>query len=209
MSIVRLALDRSVRSYDSDRRLRVATAVLTRACVSPYLGGEVPDYRSLGLTASRVYQLLRPERELRAALDGFKWAADHPDPARPGQCGRLSGRSGGREHRQQRDAGQWRGVEFTDDLGIAWDRPDRERGGAVTELWLLLYARSAVGIVSMGVSRQVRACARVMLHKPHPRPRPQRWCRGRHSDETSGYLARQADALYRQGDELGDNTAGR
>jgi hypothetical protein len=31
----------------------------------------VPDYRALGLTASRVYQLLRPERELRAALDGF------------------------------------------------------------------------------------------------------------------------------------------
>jgi uncharacterized protein len=71
MSVVRLALDRSVRSYDSDGRLRVATAVLTRACVSPYLGAEVPDYRSLGLTASRVYQLLRPERELRAALDGF------------------------------------------------------------------------------------------------------------------------------------------
>ena len=68
---VRLALDRSVRSYDSDGRLRVATAVLTRACVSPYLGAEVPDYRSLGLTASRVYQLLRPERELRAALAGF------------------------------------------------------------------------------------------------------------------------------------------
>jgi tetratricopeptide (TPR) repeat protein len=30
---------------------------------------------------------------------------------------------------------------------------------------------------------------------------------GGHSDETSGYLARRADALYRQGDELGDNPA--
>jgi hypothetical protein len=68
---VRLALDRSVRSYDSDGRLRVATAVLTRACVSPYLGAEVPNYQAIGLSASRVYQLLRPERELRAALDGF------------------------------------------------------------------------------------------------------------------------------------------
>ena len=28
-----------------------------------------------------------------------------------------------------------------------------------------------------------------------------------HSDETSGYLERQADALYRQGDEFGDNPA--
>ena len=68
---VRLALDRSVRSYDSDGRLRVATAVLTRACVSPYLGAEVPNYQALGLSASRVYQLLRPEQELRAALAGF------------------------------------------------------------------------------------------------------------------------------------------
>jgi hypothetical protein len=68
---VRLALDRSVRSYDSDGRLRVATAVLTRACVSPYLGAEVPNYQALGLSASPVYQLLRPERELRAALSGF------------------------------------------------------------------------------------------------------------------------------------------
>jgi hypothetical protein len=68
---VRLALDRSVRSYDTDGRLRVSTAVLTRACVSPYLGAEVPDYQALGLSASRVYQLLRPERELRAAWDGF------------------------------------------------------------------------------------------------------------------------------------------
>jgi uncharacterized protein HemY len=28
-----------------------------------------------------------------------------------------------------------------------------------------------------------------------------------HSDQTAAYLARQADALYRQGDEFGDNAA--
>jgi len=38
-----------MRSYDSDGRMRVATSVLTRACVSPYLGSEVPNGDVLGL----------------------------------------------------------------------------------------------------------------------------------------------------------------
>jgi hypothetical protein len=72
-SIVRHALDRasSVRSYDQDGRLRVASAVLTRACVSPYLGSEIPDYDVLGLNPQATYALLRPVEELRKALAGF------------------------------------------------------------------------------------------------------------------------------------------
>jgi hypothetical protein len=68
---IRLALDRSVRNYDSAGRLRVASAVLTRACVSPYMGGEIPGYDEIGLTPSRTYMLLRPANELLRALDGF------------------------------------------------------------------------------------------------------------------------------------------
>ena len=39
-------------------------------------------------------------------------------------------------------------TELADDLGIAWDRPDRERRGTIAELWLCLYTYRAVGIVS-------------------------------------------------------------
>jgi len=72
-SIVRHALDRasSVRSYDQDGRLRVASAVLTRSCVSPYLGSEIPDYDVLGLNPQATYMLLRPVEELRKALATF------------------------------------------------------------------------------------------------------------------------------------------
>jgi hypothetical protein len=72
-SIVRHALDRagSVRSYDQDGRLRVSTAVITKACVSPYLGSEIPDYEQIGLNPSATYMMLRPADELRKALATF------------------------------------------------------------------------------------------------------------------------------------------
>ena len=70
-SIVRLANDRSVRSYDQDGRLRVSSAVLTKACVSDYLGNELPNFESLGLNPQATYSLLRPAEELRAALSTF------------------------------------------------------------------------------------------------------------------------------------------
>jgi hypothetical protein len=70
-SVVKLALDRSVRSYDSDGRMRVATSVLTRACVSAYLGSEVPNGDELGLDPRRTYNILRPIEELKRALPLF------------------------------------------------------------------------------------------------------------------------------------------
>jgi hypothetical protein len=71
VSHTRLALDRSMRSYDSDGRMRVATSVLTRACVSPYLGSEVPGGDDLGLDPRQTYNILRPIEELRKALPLF------------------------------------------------------------------------------------------------------------------------------------------
>jgi hypothetical protein len=44
-----LAMDRSVREYDTSGRMHVETANICRACVSPYRGEEIPDWQSLGL----------------------------------------------------------------------------------------------------------------------------------------------------------------
>jgi uncharacterized protein len=67
-----LAFDRSsARSYDAEGRLRVADCRLTRACVSPYRGDEIPDYNRLGLDPSRIYHLLRDPDALRRAVPAF------------------------------------------------------------------------------------------------------------------------------------------
>jgi len=62
---MKLALDRaSVRSYDKDGHLHVAECVISKACVNPYNGAEIPDWESLGLDPNRVYMLLRDPKEL-------------------------------------------------------------------------------------------------------------------------------------------------
>lgn len=66
-----LAQDRSVRTYDGDGRLKVATALLTSSCVSDYYGSEIPNADALGLDPNQLYSLLRPAAELRKALPGF------------------------------------------------------------------------------------------------------------------------------------------
>ena len=73
MTLPRLAMDRatSVRSYDQDGRLSVAVTRITKACVSPYLGNEVPGFRALGLDPARIYMLLRAPEELQAAVESF------------------------------------------------------------------------------------------------------------------------------------------
>jgi Uncharacterized protein conserved in bacteria (DUF2213) len=59
------------RRYDLDERLHVSCAVLTKACVSGYLGAEVPNWQALGLRADVLYPLLRDPSELAKALDSF------------------------------------------------------------------------------------------------------------------------------------------
>lgn len=64
-----MAFDReSVRRYDTDGHLHVAESNISKACVSPYRGDEIPDYKRLGLAADKVYKLLRDPEELRAAV---------------------------------------------------------------------------------------------------------------------------------------------
>ncbi len=67
-----LAFDRaSVRTYDQDGRLHVAVTPISKANVCPYLGREIPNGAELGLTADRVYHLLRDPDELAKAAPSF------------------------------------------------------------------------------------------------------------------------------------------
>ena len=67
-----LAFDRgSVRTYDVDGRMRVEMTNISKANICGYLGGEIPDWESLGLEEKRMYQLLRDPEELEKAAPTF------------------------------------------------------------------------------------------------------------------------------------------
>ena len=70
--VATMALDReSVRSFDKDGRMRVAIAHISKACVNPYRGEEIPNWQELGLDPNKVYHLLRDPEELRKAAPTF------------------------------------------------------------------------------------------------------------------------------------------
>jgi uncharacterized protein len=67
-----LALDaQSVREFDADGRLHVATTHISKATVNPYLGHEIPGWEMLGLDPNKIYFLLRDPDELRKAAPTF------------------------------------------------------------------------------------------------------------------------------------------
>lgn len=61
----------SVRSTDAAGRLHVARSVLTRECVSGYLGRRLNGWQERGLDPNKTYFVLRPADELAKAVDGF------------------------------------------------------------------------------------------------------------------------------------------
>ncbi len=64
----RLAFDKaSVRTYDTDGRMRVELTPISKANICPYKGDEIPGYEDLGLDPSKVYRLLRDPKELEKA----------------------------------------------------------------------------------------------------------------------------------------------
>ena len=67
-----LAMDRSMRTVDVDGHMRVENCNISKACVSPYLGGEVPDWQEMGLEATEVYMLYRDAAELEAAASTYE-----------------------------------------------------------------------------------------------------------------------------------------
>jgi hypothetical protein len=59
------------RSFDVDGRLHVASAPISAASVDGYLGAEIPDFESMHLDPSCIYQLFRDPDELRKAAGTF------------------------------------------------------------------------------------------------------------------------------------------
>lgn len=69
---IKLAYDRaSVRSIDQDGRLHVEVSNISKACVNPYRGSEIPSANTLGLQPDRVYYLLRDPAELAKGAPTF------------------------------------------------------------------------------------------------------------------------------------------
>lgn len=66
-----LALDRSARSYDADGRLHVERSHISKACVNPYYGKEIPGHEALGLEPNKIYRLLRDPVELERGAPTF------------------------------------------------------------------------------------------------------------------------------------------
>jgi hypothetical protein len=66
-----LALDESQRKVDEDGRMVVRNTPISKAAVNPYLGTEIPGCKELGLNPTRIYYLLRPPEELKAAASSF------------------------------------------------------------------------------------------------------------------------------------------
>lgn len=66
-----LAMDKSVRFYDDNGRLRVEQSNISKANVCPYLGKEIPNWEELGLDPKKTYQLLRDPDALEKAADSF------------------------------------------------------------------------------------------------------------------------------------------
>lgn len=67
-----LAFDRNtVRSFDRDGRLHVATTNISKAAINPYLGREIPDFEAHGLNPDRTYRLFRDPEELAKAASTF------------------------------------------------------------------------------------------------------------------------------------------
>lgn len=61
------ALDKdSVRTVDADGRLHVKIAHISKACVNPYRGVEIPGWEELGLDADKIYKMFRDPDELAA-----------------------------------------------------------------------------------------------------------------------------------------------
>ncbi len=71
MAIIKLALDRSARRLDVDGRLHVERSHISKANVSSYYGQEIPAYEALGLSADKIYRLLRDPVELERAAPTF------------------------------------------------------------------------------------------------------------------------------------------
>lgn len=66
-----IAIDATLRTYDKDGRLHIARSHISKACVNPYYGREIPRSQALGLDPNRIYMMLRHPEELAKAASTF------------------------------------------------------------------------------------------------------------------------------------------
>ena len=84
---MKLAFDAtpSVRSYDDNGFMRVASSHITKATVNPYYGREIPGWRELKLDPEKIYYGLRDPRELQKSVSTWEGLPlhieHHPDSA--------------------------------------------------------------------------------------------------------------------------------
>lgn len=57
---------------DVDGRMHVERCNISKACVNPYYGREIPGSEELGLDPNKIYNLYRDPAELAAAADSFR-----------------------------------------------------------------------------------------------------------------------------------------
>ena len=67
-----IAFDKSMRQKTVEGHLFVEVSPISKACVSPYLGKEIPDNQRLGLIPDKIYYLLRDPVELAKAAATFR-----------------------------------------------------------------------------------------------------------------------------------------
>ena len=60
-----------MRRTDADGRLHIAVSHISKACVNPYLGSEIPGSAELGLDPNKIYMLLRHPDELAKGASTF------------------------------------------------------------------------------------------------------------------------------------------
>lgn len=61
----------SEREIDPNGFLKVGSSNITRTQVAPYLGKEIPNYKEFELEPDKIYYVLRPEAELKKAVETF------------------------------------------------------------------------------------------------------------------------------------------
>ena len=70
-----LAFDKNVfgsnREFDGNGYLRVSDCNITKTQVAPYLAQEIPNWKNFNLERDKIYYVLRPEAELKKAVESF------------------------------------------------------------------------------------------------------------------------------------------
>lgn len=81
---------KSARTYDPQNGFLHVRCHISKACINPYRGIEIPGHERLGLDPDRIYQLFRDPKELSAAAETF-----HNLPLMSGEEGRGGGHPSG------------------------------------------------------------------------------------------------------------------